>query len=97
MPAVLPLEGLLAGDEPPDAVPDVAPVDDVPLVEPVGGEAPLAPLVVDPVDDPELAPPQAASVAANAKAKGDRMACRDLRDKFAPGFSWTAVQVSAKR
>jgi len=104
VPAVAPLEGLLAGAEPPDdappdvvpdaAPPDEVPVDDVPLVEPpVGDEAPLAPLVVDPVEDPELPPPHAASAAATAKARGNRMASMDLSDTFAPGCRWTELQV----
>jgi len=95
VPAVVPLEGLLAGAEPPDDVaPDVVPPDDVPVVEPpVGDEAPLAPLVVDPVEDPELPPPHAASAAATAKARGNRMASMDLSDTFAPGCRWTELQV----
>jgi len=72
VPAEVPLEGLLADDEPPDVVPpdDVPPVvvppDDVPLVEPpVGDEAPPAeppvgaeaPLAEPPVgDEAPLAP-----------------------------------------
>jgi len=101
---VVPVEGLLAGAEAPDDVPpdevppDVAPVDDVPVVEPpAGDEALLAPLVVDPVEDPELPPPQAASTAATDKARGNRMALKDLSDKFAPGCSWMEMQVSAER
>jgi hypothetical protein len=93
VPAVVPLEGLLAGAEPPDVVPpdvvppdvvppDVVPPDDVPFVEPpVGDEAPLAPLVVDPVDDPELPPPQAASAATKAEARRNRVAVMDPSDK----------------
>jgi len=83
VPAVVPLEGLLAGAEPPDDVaPDVVPPDDVPVVEPpVGDEAPLAPLVVDPVDDPELPPPQAARAATRAEARRIRVARTDPSDK----------------
>lgn len=75
------LAGLLADDEPPDVDPPeevpppdvvppaVVPPDVVPFVEPLAGEeAPLAPLVAEPLEDPAPPPPQAASVAARTKA-----------------------------
>lgn len=68
---------------PPEVVPpDVVPPDVVPFVEPLAGdEAPLAPLVVDPAEDPEPPPPHAASVAARAKARGT------VRRRI-PGWVW---------
>jgi len=77
LPAELPLDGLLADDEPPVVVPpDVVPLveppvgDEAPLADPpVGDDAPLAPELVDPDADPEPPPPQAVSAAASAKAR----------------------------
>lgn len=128
VPAAVPLDGLLAGEEAPDDVPpevvppvvvppDVVPPvvappevepEDVPVVDPVvGDEAPLAPLLVDPVEVAGLPPPQAASAAARTRPRGRRKAAwRDssrsrgrvaLSDKGAPGCRWKVTQASAKR
>lgn len=69
-PDEVPPDGLLAGGEAVEPPPVDVPPDDAPLDGLPGDDAlPLAPVVVDPFEDPAPPPPHAVSAAASAKAR----------------------------